>query len=136
MLFALVPMDGKGMSSQLQAMMAGPSVMPEAQMLGAGPEMFNCMDCASPSLLLCSSHGFVHKLCALARSEGWCGATINTHCDFWFIHLSVVPLSARRHDAVHLYFGGAGMRLRASGIRRESESDQRQDLKYLVQRTF
>ena len=135
MLFALVPMDGNGMSSLLQAMMAGPSVMPEAQMLGAGPEMFNCMHCASPSFYFLVA-ALSHKLRALARSEGWCGATINTYCGFRFIHLSVVPLSARRHDAVHLYFGGAGMRLRASSITRESESDQRQDLKYLVHRTF
>jgi len=95
-------MDGNGMSSLLQAMMAGPSVMPEAQMLGAGPEMFNCMHCASPSFYFLVA-ALSHKLRALARSEGWCGATINTYCGFRFIHLSVVPLSARRHDAVHLY---------------------------------
>ena len=46
-LFAVVPMGGQ-LSSQLGSLLAGPSVVPEAQMLGAGPEMYNCMDCACP----------------------------------------------------------------------------------------
>jgi hypothetical protein len=45
-LFAIIPMSGQGtVSSQLGSMLAGPSVVPEAQMLGAGPEMYNCMGC-------------------------------------------------------------------------------------------
>ena len=48
-LFAIVPMGQGAMSSQLGSMLAGPSVVPEAQMLGAGPEMFNCMGCTCPS---------------------------------------------------------------------------------------
>lgn len=47
-LFAIVPMGQGAMSSQLGSMLAGPSVVPEAQMLGAGPEMFNCMGCTYP----------------------------------------------------------------------------------------
>ena len=47
MLFAVIPMGGQ-MRQQLGSMLAGPSVVPEAQMLGAGPEMFNCMDCTCP----------------------------------------------------------------------------------------
>ena len=38
------------MASQLGSMLAGPSVVPEAQMLGLGPEMYNCMECKYPLL--------------------------------------------------------------------------------------
>ena len=43
MLFAIIP--GRELGSQLGSMLAGPSILPEAQMLGGGPEKFNCMDC-------------------------------------------------------------------------------------------
>ena len=33
----------------LGSMLAGPSLFPEAHMLGGGPEVFNCMDCEFPS---------------------------------------------------------------------------------------
>ena len=49
MLFAIVPMgQGNTMASQLGSMLAGPSVVPQAQMLGSGPEMYNCMECEYP----------------------------------------------------------------------------------------
>ena len=51
MLFAIVPMgQGNTTASQLGSMLAGPSVVPEAQMLGSGPEMYNCMECKYPLL--------------------------------------------------------------------------------------
>ena len=40
--------QGNNMASQLGSMLAGPSVVPEAQMLGSGPEMYNCMECKYP----------------------------------------------------------------------------------------
>ena len=47
MLFAVIPMGGQ-MRQQLGSMLAGPSIVPEAEMLGAGPEMYNCMGCTCP----------------------------------------------------------------------------------------
>jgi hypothetical protein len=47
-LFAIVPVGGQ-LSSQLGSLLAGPSIVPEAQMLGAGPEMYNCMGCECPA---------------------------------------------------------------------------------------
>ena len=43
-LFAIVPIGGQ-LSSQLGSLLAGPSIVPEAQMLGPGPERYNCMGC-------------------------------------------------------------------------------------------
>ena len=51
MLFAIVPVGQGNMSSQIGSMLAGPSVVPEAQMLGLGPEMYNCMECKYPLVL-------------------------------------------------------------------------------------
>lgn len=47
-LFAIVPIGGQ-LSSQLGSLLAGPSIVPEAEMLGMGPEMYNCMGCECPA---------------------------------------------------------------------------------------
>jgi hypothetical protein len=71
MLFAIVPMGQGNMASQLGSMLAGPSVVPEAQMLGSGPEMYNCMECKYPllSFPLCMRAGTTRVVLRQSRHE-------------------------------------------------------------------
>jgi hypothetical protein len=69
MLFAIVPIGQGNMASQLGSMLAGPSVVPEAQMLGSGPEMYNCMECKYPLLSFPSVHACWHNSVVLRKSS-------------------------------------------------------------------